>query len=123
MDWSKIKHFKKSEFTCKCGCNRNEMNEEFMLTLDAIREDAGVPMAINSGYRCPEHDVAEGGKGNHPSGKAADVATPSSRARFLIHSAAVEAGIRRIGIDRTFLHLDMCNAADDDAPEEVEWLY
>jgi zinc D-Ala-D-Ala carboxypeptidase len=122
MDWKKIKYFKKEEFDCKCGCGRNEMQEQFMLMLDDARDMAGVPFKINSGYRCPEHDQEEGGKGNHTTGNAVDIQVTSSRARYKILQAAFEENFGRIGIGRTFIHLDD-NAEDNDKPTEVSWLY
>lgn len=123
MDWKKIKHFKQSEFVCAC-CGVEHMDEEFMLMLDATRDEAGVPMNVNSGFRCDKHDAEEGGKGNHNTGKAADIATPSSnsRMRYLIVAAAIDVGFRRIGIAKNFIHLDNCGT-DEDKPVEVIWLY
>ena len=121
MDWKKIKFFNESEFKCN-HCGKCEMDEEFMLTLDSARDDARVPFKINSGYRCDEHDKAEGGKGNHNTGKAADIAVASSRQRYLILSALIEMGFQRIGIGQNFIHVDSCTD-EDGKPTEVVWLY
>jgi hypothetical protein len=121
MDWKKIKHFKKEEFYCK-HCNKEHMDEQFMLTLDDARDMAGVPFKITSGYRCPEHDAMVDGKGNHPTGKAADIEVASSRSRFLILQALFAANFRRIGLDETFIHVDDLTEVDE-KPVDVFWLY
>ena len=51
----KLKHFKKSEFTCKCGCGETVISDELLQMLDDARKHAGVPFKITSGYRCPNH--------------------------------------------------------------------
>lgn len=121
MDWKRIKHFRKNEFLCS-HCGVEEMDEGFIQMLDATREQVGVPMRINSGYRCQEYDSSIGGEGNHPTGKAADIAAATSRARYLILAAALDVGFTRIGIGKNFIHLDNCGA-DEDKPREVVWLY
>jgi len=73
-DWDDIRHFDEWEFTCKCGCGRTEMDAEYVLLLDELRERTGVGFTVTSGYRCPTHDAAIGGAGVHPTGKGADIA-------------------------------------------------
>lgn len=119
--WDKLKYFTKQEFQCPC-CGEVHMDMEFMFMLDAARDQAGVPFHINSGYRCAKHDNALGGKGNHTTGKAADISALSSRGKFLIVTAALDVGINRIGIGSTFIHLDFCTE-EDGKPSEVLWIY
>jgi len=125
MDWKKIKYFKKEEFECS-HCGKCEMDEEFMLMLDAARDDAGIPFIINSGYRCQEHENIVAGEDpevdNHVVGKAADIHAPSSRAKFKIISALIEVGFTRIGIGKTFIHVDSCGVAEEKTTE-VMWIY
>ena len=68
------KNFKVSEFACKCGCG-NEVKQELIDMLQIIRDRAGIPIRVNSGYRCPKHNAAVGGvKGSyHTQGLAADL--------------------------------------------------
>ena len=118
MDWAKINHFKEEEFKCKCGCGLCEMDQDFMEHLDWVREQCGIPLAILSGYRCPAHDKGVGGKGNHTTGKAADILCNSSTKRYalLYHSIG---SFHRFGIGKSFIHLDDCK----DKPQGVAWLY
>ena len=44
--------------------------------LDSLREKYGKPIKVNSGYRCPNHNLAVGGamQSQHMKGEAADIA-------------------------------------------------
>lgn len=97
------------------------MNEDFLQMLDKCRDLAGLPFVINSGFRSKEHNASVGGKANssHMKGLAADIAAPSSHYRYRIIEAAIKVGFNRIGIGKTFIHLDN----DKDKPKEVAWLY
>lgn len=78
-------HFDSSEFDChgtNCGCGgRGEsMNPTFIDKLEKLRYNiGGLPLNINSGYRCPKHNRDIDGAGNsvHCKWLAADVAVPS----------------------------------------------
>lgn len=111
------------KLACAC-CGRMEMNGAFMRKLDAIRAELGVPLRVTSGFRCAEHNnrVSNTGEGGpHTTGRAIDFAA-DSRLRFLLTRAALAHGMTRIGIARTFIHLDDLTAADG-FPDEVIWPY
>lgn len=106
-------HFNENEFRCHhCGAlPADGMSEDLLELLENIRHAAGdVPVAIMSGYRCPEHNKAVGGakSSQHMLGTAADIKiegkTPKKvaeiAARFLAHSGG-------IGIYPTFTHVDV----------------
>jgi uncharacterized protein YcbK (DUF882 family) len=83
-----------------------------------------VPMVVTSGYRCKTYDVSLGGKGNHPSGYAADIAIPNSHARHYILEAAYHLGVERIGVGKNFVHLDMLERFFGyERPHPVTWVY
>jgi uncharacterized protein YcbK (DUF882 family) len=70
------KYFKTKEFICSCGkCKDQFISPQLIEKLDEVREKFGKPIKITSGYRCPEHNVAIGGKvgSSHVSGLAADI--------------------------------------------------
>lgn len=73
LSWNDIKHFKPSEFTCKCGCGKNNINLKLVKILDEIREALGITV-VTSGCRCATHNAKVGGVPNsrHVSDKAAD---------------------------------------------------
>ena len=111
-------------FRCQCGCGLGlaDMDRHFMRRLDRAREKSGVPFIITSGLRCPVHNnrvSSSGFHGPHTTGMAVDIATPNSRARFLIRQALIEQGFHRFGSHPDFIHVD-------DSPEHdpnVEWWY
>ena len=69
------KNFKVSEFACKCGCGFNIIDQRVINMAQAIREELGVPVKVNSGCRCEKHNARVGGvKGSkHTKGLAADL--------------------------------------------------
>ncbi len=73
--WDDIKHFKKDEFTCKCGCGLNNMNLTVVKIADKVREYFGSPAIVTSGIRCEKHNKEVGGVSNsrHLQGKAIDM--------------------------------------------------
>lgn len=74
LSWNDIKYFKKSEFTCKCGCGSNNISLELVKIADEVRKHFGKPMTITSGTRCSKHNKNVGGvsTSRHLSGKACD---------------------------------------------------
>lgn len=70
------KHFKESEFKCKCGCNTIiHPPAKLLNVLESIREFYKEPVIITSGYRCPKHNANIGGalKSRHTFGDAVDI--------------------------------------------------
>lgn len=116
-----MKYFNLSEFDSpdQKGSGEN-MNKEFLTLLDSIRELAGTPMKVNSGYRTKEHNRSIGGRTNsaHTRGYAADISAKDSITRMKIVSAAIALKMPRIGIYKTFIHLDN----DPTLPQGVMWV-
>ena len=69
------KNFKVSEFACKCGCGFNKIDQRVMNMSQALRDELGVPVKVNSGCRCEKHNTKVGGVKNskHTKGLAADL--------------------------------------------------
>ena len=69
------RNFKVSEFACKCGCGFDKIDQRVMNMAQIIREALGVPVRVNSGCRCENHNKKVGGVKNskHLLGKAADL--------------------------------------------------
>ena len=75
-----MKWFKEKEFACKC-CGqlpplaRENVKALVSEVLDPVREKLGMPIVVNSGYRCERHNKDVGGVRNsqHLRGEAADV--------------------------------------------------
>ena len=112
-------YFTKEEMACPC-CNKGEMNRGFMDRLNAARGLAGIPFVINSAYRCIRHNAKVGGKVNsaHTGGYAADIHCIGSRHRHIILKALRALKFNRVGIYKTFIHVD----CDPDKVEDVTWV-
>ena len=116
------KYFQAAEFKrCSPSCTIEQMDAGFLCLLDRVREAAGIPLVLNCAYRSVAHEKAQGRSGNsaHTRGKAVDIRCNASATRYKIVAAALSCGIRRIGIGRTFVHLDN----DDTLPQGVMWDY
>lgn len=112
-----MKHFKLSEFNCRC-CGRNEMKPSFLEMIDQARNIAGIPFVVNSGYRCQKHNAAVGStSSNHTNGVAADISCTDGPSRLKMIRALLEVGFNRVGIAKTFIHAD-CNTG----PNSI-WFY
>ena len=97
------------------------MNVEFLNKIAYARKVAGCGFKITSGYRTPSHNEKVGGvpSSSHIAGRACDIYAPTSRQKFLILSALLEAGFNRIGIAKNFIHVD----DDPSKAEDVIWTY
>ena len=117
-----MKHFSLEEFDSPdVPGSGARMDPHFLNMLDAIRDDAGIPFVINSGFRTPERNKLDGGKPNsaHLKGFAADISAPDSLTMALIIITAVQHGIKRIGVGKHFVHLDI----DSSLPTPRIWTY
>lgn len=116
------KYFSEKEFNrCNPSCSERDMNNGFLTLLDKVRETAQIPLVLNCAYRSKDYDKSKGRSGNsaHTKGKGVDIRCNTSANRYKIVKAAIECGITRIGIGKTFVHLDN----DDTLPQGVIWDY
>lgn len=103
------KYFSESEFRkCSPACSLQDMNQRFMWKIDKAREIAGIPFVLNSAFRTKAHELAHGrtGTGAHTSGCAVDIRCNSDENRYKIITALLEVGFNRIGIGKTYIHVD-----------------
>jgi len=119
MNWKSVKYFKKSEFTCKCGCGLNNIDYSLVQKLDFARELAGIPFVLHSACRCPKHNKDVGGSvtSSHLRGYAVDIDVIDSYHRFKILVALLGVGFNRLGIYSNFIHADI----DLDKSQNVIW--
>lgn len=75
-----MKYFTMNEFECHCGCRMPDNARANIVALveqvlDPAREKLGIPITVNSCYRCAKHNAAVGGVANsqHLRGEAADI--------------------------------------------------
>lgn len=122
VNWSNYEHFSREEFDSK-GANEegtgNNMQDAFISRLHQARVLADTKFKINSGYRSPQHNATVGGISNssHTKGLAADISVTSTKNRFLIINSLLQVGFNRIGVYKTFCHVDL----DPDKPKNVIW--
>ena len=97
------KNFKVSEFTCKCGCGHNPIDQRVIDMAQTIRDALGVPVRVNSGCRCEKHNAKVGGvKGSkHITGKAADLSC-SKGAKVMFDT------VKRLHAEGKLPDLDFC---------------
>ena len=106
------KNFKVSEFACKC-CGKNEIQQALINLVQKIRDKLGVPVRINSGYRCPKHNAEVGGVKNstHVRGLASDLSCSLGAKAILkaIQELDKEGKIDEMSFCKeykTFIHVD-----------------
>ena len=101
---------KSSQFACQCGCGLSyeDMDNALLSLLTLAERLAEQTFHINSGIRCVSHNASVGGSktSSHLLGMASDIATPNSRIRYKVLNGLLAAGIKRIGIYKTFIHAD-----------------
>lgn len=115
------KYFNDSEFVSKGNGQLPDggMNPELIERLDALRELAGEPIYVTSGYRDPEHNAAIGGAPNsfHTRGMAADIYCDGLSIDQLA-DLAVDVGFR--GVERNdamqYVHVDV-------RPDQYFWRF
>ena len=109
MKWFKIEEFDSPD---EVGSGEKRMNLTFLAMLEEAREEAGVPFRITSGYRTKEHNKDVGGSktSSHLLGLACDISCTTGHERLLILDSLLSVGFTRIGIAKTFIHVDMDNS-------------
>ena len=116
-----LKYFVASEFeNARPACSLSDMDEGFMQLLDTARHIAQVPFIINSAYRSKDYELSQGRKGtsSHCKGVAVDIHCINPAARIRIITGLIKAGFSRIGIGKTFIHVDY-----DKEKDSTCWLY
>ena len=118
-------NFSLDEFMCKCGCgllpNPNDKHFlYFVQKLQDIRDCYKLPMVINSGIRCEVYNKKVGGAKNssHLIGLAVDIKIDNDYNRLKFIDAIWRANIRRVGISKDFIHIDVDNSKND-----AVWVY
>ena len=92
------------------------VNPRLMSILDTIRGDCGFPITITSGFRTKEENIRLKGSvedSAHLIGLAVDVNIDTSAKRIKFVKSATKNGITRIGLDKTFCHIDIDISKND----------
>lgn len=116
---SKWKHFDEKEFCCPC-CGEHRISKNLVDRLDFSREISGIPMRVTSGYRCKQYNRKVGGKprSSHLDGTASDIFCPSGSIKATFLASFFESGIKRVGIYKNFIHVDV----SEKLPSPMVWI-
>lgn len=105
-----------------------KMDRDLMELLDKARAIAGIPFVIppGGGYRteaynrelCKRNKRASS-TSSHLKGLAADIIAKGSRQRLYIVASLLDVGFTRIGVAKSFIHVDL----DSDKDEDLMWVY
>jgi len=105
--------FSHDELKCKCGnCpGLNNVDEDALAALQAVRDELGYPLILTSAYRCGKHPIeaAKPKPGRHNEGIAFDILVPWGPQRIEIVEAALKHGFCGFGFADEFLHIDYRN--------------
>lgn len=106
-------NFSRKEFECKCGCGLDAIDPALVARLQETRNSTGLKIIINSGCRCENHNINEGGKANSSHTpradglcKAADIDCTDSCTRFFLLRDLIRR-FRRIEVRSTWIHVDI----------------
>ena len=101
--------------------SRENIDLSLVAALEMLERKSGLELEFSSGYRCKACNAAAGGVKNsaHLRGFAVDIIAGNSAERYLILHNAISMDFRRIGIAKTFIHLDV----DTKLNQDVLWLY
>lgn len=124
MDWKAMRYFKRQEFLCKC-CGKEDMDWDFVNTLERLRETLGKRITVTSGWRCLKYNATLPNAARtslHLKGLAADISVTDSAMRFQVIDYGMALGFNRFGIGKTFIHLDH-GTAETGHPINVIWTY
>jgi zinc D-Ala-D-Ala carboxypeptidase len=120
------KYFSIDELKCQ-HCGEHNMDESFMVKIEALRQDLDFPFVVTSAYRCKDHIIERKKKapGAHSTGHALDIAVSGDQAYRLLREA-LNVGMTGIGINQKgpnrFIHLDDIEW-DKDRPRPWVWSY
>jgi len=125
--WDELPNFAPHEFDSPdCPGSHELMDYDFMHMLQKARIFAGRAFVITSGYRTPSYHRRLGAQGypisknsSHLIGHAADIQVQSATDRAYILAGLLDAGFERIGIGKTFIHVDN----DELKRSPCIWLY
>ena len=106
------KNFGRHELRCPC-CLLCEIDPLLVDSLQALRDIVGVPITVNSAYRCEKHNREVGGSrtSQHLLGNAADIVIAHMLPNEMQEAALLVDAFRDGGIgvypSRGFIHVDV----------------
>ena len=126
-----MKYFKIREFECRCGCCmpwkvKENVKALVERVLDPARERLGMPVVVNSGYRCEIRNMTVGGAvgSQHVLGEAADVRVEAGNDGFTDSRRDGNLELARIILERgnfDQMILEECDTAGRPMWVHVSW--
>lgn len=97
-----------------------KIDPDLLLVLEKLSKKFGKKLTINSGYRSLAHNRSVGGatRSAHMTGEAVDIKTPSYSEAIKIGRKAKQFGIKRMGVAKTFIHIDVSKTLP-----QTRWAY
>ena len=101
-------------------CQVSDMDSTFLDKLLLAQKVYGKKFKINSAYRSLAWEKSKGrnGRSSHCKGVAVDIGVTNHQQRLYILVALLVTGFRRVGVAKTFIHVD-----DDPSKVPSLWLY
>ena len=101
-------HFHLREFQCKDGSYQVVLKRDLLDKLQRLRDLAGLPVIVTSGYRNAAYNLKVGGSptSRHLRGEAADIRVPGLNPDQ-VAQLAEQVGLTGIGVYNTFTHVDV----------------
>ncbi len=101
-------NFHLREFQCKDGSHQVVLKRDLLDKLQRLRDLAGKPVTITSGYRNPAYNLKVGGSptSRHLRGEAADIQVTGMSPQQ-VAELAEKVGFKGIGVYGTFTHVDV----------------
>ncbi len=133
MEQITCKNFSNEELVCK-HCGKGKFNLFTKIKFQRMRDYLDLPIYVYSGCRCEYWNEKVGGSKNSShiftedkESCAGDLSLVPERIKrdmtnyelFILQRAAQEAGFKRLGVHRRYLHID----DDPNKPANRMWLY
>lgn len=116
------KYFKLTEKTGSLGHTIADLKKELVDLMDKMRGECGFSWIITSGYRTvAENNSLPGAVSDsaHTTREAVDIYCVDDRKRQILLDVVRKNGINRIGLGKTFIHIDISKTL----PQNVTWNY
>ena len=110
------RNFSEWEMRCKC-CGSGHVKKTLITKLQKVRDRIGIPITVNSGFRCTIHNREVDGADTSPhlDGLAVDI---TCKDMFVLLRACIKE-FNRVGIAKSYVHVDI----DENKSQFVYWLY
>lgn len=111
---------------CTCGhpeCDKRSVSQKVLNKVQTMRYEAGRPLRITSGGRCPHHpnEVDRTTPADHQKCQAVDIYVNNALERGEIVDLALKHGFNAIGVAKNFVHIGL--RSELEWGEIIMWVY